>query len=1300
MGSQRGRSVIAIAVSLALSVLAWDGASASALGTPSLLTENRPTTAEFDDRALTEQPDAPGVVEPSGEDQLSRPVTRLLIKYAPGVVAPMGEGARISETLGTDAELTSGPSLGLGWSTAVLAAPLDASAAHRLAADIAASPAIDVAEPDIRLQPSELPPWPNDALYPSQWSLSSFGDSTFIDANDGEIGQRVTGINWREAISDVSAQVPTVAVLDTGFTVHPELDGNIVPGYDFISDVRTANDGDGRDSNAADPGNWITPQESTEPPFSMWGCGPRTSDWHGTHVMGTLSATANNATGIAGVAPGVQVQPVRVLGKCGGTAGDVAAAIVWAAGGLVPGVPENPTPARVVNMSLGGFAQQCPFAIEDAIDYAASKGTVVVVAAGNANDDVRWYAPANCEGAVTVAAYDEWGARAPFSNFGQYVDLAAPGVGIVSTINTGGTAPASSGYASYSGTSMAAPHVSGAAALLIGAQPHLSAAAVQQYLKDSATPFKGSGAEGRGAGDFTAGAPATDCLADDSCGAGYLNAGAMLQRVSAPEPPTTVRHTIGVDPHAPGASLIEVSLAPARFPVDAYLVTVSEGSTVVENYVTTELRSSASVRLTDPSSEAVRISVRATRFGVTGVETSSMRVPSFINAPPAKPTVVHVQPGNRKLVVSMRGGYSVPEISFMVARAQPGGAGCRFLPLTTQGTCTIAGLANGQQYSITVEALASGITTVSDPVVASPLASAPPSFAGPPTVIAQGSQAQVSWPPAVGGNPIDYYVVRTAPATRTSCVVHATAGVQSCTLANVPTGAPFNVYVLAVDSAGESGYSDPSAEFTLNTAAIAPGAPTSAPGVHGGATEAVVSLEPDGLPWYWGGAPDASRGVRVVASPGGGSCEPQLRYDTTMWCKISGLVSGTEYTFRAYAFTAAGTSEASDPSVPIVATEPANEPFVPVAPVRVADTRIGQPVAIPTVKQPLMAGAVLEIPVAGRFGVPASAKAVALNVTAVHPHGAGHLRVYPCGQSRPNSSTVNFAPWVNVANSAYVRVGSEGKVCVYAAAGTDVVVDLNGWFPAGANYEAAVPVRLADTRAAQPVPFPSVKRKVQGGSVLEVPLLGRAGIPNVAAMVVLNVTAVNAEGAGHLRVYPCDATRPNASTVNFRPGFAAPNLAVVNVSGEGKACIYAGTTTDVLVDLSGWFHADSRIDGSVPKRLVDTRRDHPEAPPLVKWPLQAGQTMEVRVTGGTGVQLDVRAVILNVTAVNSVADGHLRVYPCDQLLPNASVVDYLAGNTVANSATVKPSPDGYVCVYSSATTDVLVDLNAWYPAWH
>lgn len=1286
MRLRQGRRIISVGVGVALGVLVLGGQQGMAHPITSPPSAGQRTVVAVDGTGAQGHP--------------SQPVSRLLIKYAQGVVAPMEEGAKIPGGSDVDAELTSGPALGLGWSTADFAIPLDPEEAERIGLQLAESPAIDVVQPDTRLHPTDDARWPNDPLYPRQWGLASYGDANFRDQTDREIGPRTTGINWREATAVTPSQIPIVAVLDTGSTSHPELDGRVIPGYDFISDAPTANDGDGRDPNAADPGNWITPQESTEPPFNLWGCGPRASNWHGTHVMGTLAAEVNNSIGVAGVAGGAHVQPVRVLGKCGGSAGDVAAAIVWAAGGTVPGVPDNPTPAKVINLSLGGAALQCPFVMEDAIDFASERGAAVVVAAGNANSDVSHYAPANCAGAITVAAHDEWGARAQFSNFGQHVDLAAPGVDIVSTVNTGTTGPAGPGYATYSGTSMATPHVSGAAALLIATQPSLSAAGVQQYLKDSASPFKASGAEGRVPGDFTPGAPATDCVGDDSCGSGYLNVAAVLQQVTAPAPPTSARHTIGTDPASPSASVIETVVAPPRVPVDSYIVTVTEGGAVVRSYSTTSVKSQASVALFDRDSDAVRIGVRAVRNGIAGVETSSMRLRSLTKAPPARPTITGVQPGNRSLRVSMRSGYSEPEVSFMVARVQPGGSSCRFLPLTTLGSCTISGLINGQQYTVTLEAYETDMETYSLPALATPLASAPPNFSGPPTVMVQGAQLHVSWQPAVGSHPIETYVVRTAPTTRTSCVVDASAGPLSCTLVNVPTQTPYAVYVQAIDEEGQIGYSDSSTEFTLDAAPIPPSAPTSAPGVHAGGGQAAVSLEPDDLPWYWGGAPDITRGVRIVASPGGQSCDVVVRYDVAMWCGIDGLAVGQSHTFRAYAFTSAGMSVASDPSLPIVATDPSEEPFVPMPPVRVADTRIGEPVAFPVEKHPLSAGSVLEVPIAGRLGVPGSAKAVALNVTAVQPRGAGHLRVYPCGTPRPNSSTVNFVTGTNVANSTYVRVGTDGKVCVYSATATDVVVDLNGWFPASANYEPAVPVRMADTRPGQPVPLPAVKQKVQAGSTLEVPLLGQFGIPSPSAMAVLNVTAVNPEGPGHLRVFPCDAQRPNASTVNFRPGAAAPNQAVVNVRGKGTACIYAGTTTDVLVDLSGWFPADSRVDGGAPMRLLDTRADHPEAPPAVKVPLRAGQTTAVNVKRAPRGPIDARAVVLNVTAVNSRSAGHLRVYPCDQPLPNASTVNFPAGTTVANSATVAASPEGSVCIYSSAATDLIVDLNAWYPYAH
>jgi len=286
----------------------------------------------------------------------------------------------------------------------------------------------------------------------------------------------------------------TVAVIDTGFRPHADLTGQILPGYDFITDPFMANDGGGRDSDAQDPGD-ATPAGA---------CGnglPETSEpssWHGTHVAGTIAAKTNNGIGVAGVAYNARILPVRVLGKCGGYTSDIADGIVWASGGTVAGVPANPNKARVINMSLGGDGP-CDATTQAAINGARSRGVVVVVAAGNDTADAINSNPANCSGVITVAATDRTGGRAWYSNFGSVVDVAAPGGdtsvtanGILSTLNTGTGAPGSDTYAYEQGTSMAAPHVAGVAALMFARNPGLSVDDLETRLKQTARAFPAS----------------------------------------------------------------------------------------------------------------------------------------------------------------------------------------------------------------------------------------------------------------------------------------------------------------------------------------------------------------------------------------------------------------------------------------------------------------------------------------------------------------------------------------------------------------------------------------------------------------------------------------------------------------------------------------------------------------------------------------------------------------------------------------------------------------------------------------
>jgi serine protease len=345
---------------------------------------------------------------------------------------------------------------------------------HALAKLVADADAeVEFAEPDRRMHTMLTP---NDTSYASQWH--------YYEATGG--------LNAPSAWDKSTGTGVVVAVIDTGYRPHADLAANIVGGYDFISDLAVANDGNGRDSSALDPGDWVTTNE----------CGSNSaqnSSWHGTHVAGTIAAVTNNASGVAGVAFGAKVLPARVLGKCGGYTSDIADAITWASGGTVSGVPANANPARVINMSLGGGGS-CDSTSQTAINGARSRGTVVVVAAGNSNSNAANFSPASCAGVIAVAATGRTGARAYYTNFGTVVDVAAPGGdmsgstsnGVYSTLNTGTTTPGSDTYAYYQGTSMASPHVAGVVALMLAKNSALTPDEIETKLKSTARAFPGN----------------------------------------------------------------------------------------------------------------------------------------------------------------------------------------------------------------------------------------------------------------------------------------------------------------------------------------------------------------------------------------------------------------------------------------------------------------------------------------------------------------------------------------------------------------------------------------------------------------------------------------------------------------------------------------------------------------------------------------------------------------------------------------------------------------------------------------
>ena len=370
-----------------------------------------------------------------------------------------------------------------------------------------------------------------------------------------------------------------VAVLDTGVRYdHPDLLGKLLPGYDMVSFSNVANDGNPRDTDATDPGDWVTTAEANNSSSVFYQCGVfnaatgqyqgENSSWHGTQISGIIAAITNNGTGMAGVGPNLRVLPVRVLGKCGGYDSDILAGMRWAAGLPVPGVPTNANVARVINMSLGG-AGDCTPAYQDAVTEITAVGTVIVAAAGNSIGHAA-STPANCPGIIGVAGLRHAGTKVGFSDLGLNIAIGAPAGNcvntapgsaclypILTTSNSGTTAPATSIYTdSYKtsvGTSFSVPLVAGTVGLMLAAQPTLTPYQARLLLQATARPFPTTGGDnGDGTPVRQCDVPRLDSLGNpidqsqcyctaNTCGAGMLDAGAAVRAAATGVPAPIVQ---------------------------------------------------------------------------------------------------------------------------------------------------------------------------------------------------------------------------------------------------------------------------------------------------------------------------------------------------------------------------------------------------------------------------------------------------------------------------------------------------------------------------------------------------------------------------------------------------------------------------------------------------------------------------------------------------------------------------------------------------------------------------------------
>jgi hypothetical protein len=333
---------------------------------------------------------------------------------------------------------------------------------------------------------------------------------------------------------------------------------------------------------------------------------------------------------------------------------------------------------------------------------------------------------------------------------------------------------------------------------------------------------------------------------------------------------------------------------------------------------------------------------------------------------------------------------------------------------------------------------------------------------------------------------------------------------------------------------------------------------------------------------------------------------------------------------------------------------------------------------------------VLDVPLTGLAGVPGSGvSAVSMNVTVVDSDTAGFVTAYPCGVVPPTSS-VNFSAGQIVANSVIAAVSDSGHVCFFSNAPTDIVVDINGWYPSGSGFTTTSPVRVVDTRVGGGT-------RVGGSIVLDVPLAGTSGtMPGTVKGVSMNVTVDGPSAAGFLTVYPC-GTVPSSSSVNFVAGQTIANAVITPVSSTGHVCIYASADTDVIVDVNGWFEPGASFNPVDPARAFDTRPGLGGALDVAKHKIGDMSMLDVSVDNlfGTAANGHVAAVSLNVTVDGAEGAGYVAVFPCGSM-PNVSSVNFVARQTVANAVTAPVSASGHVCFYSSVPTDVVADVNGWF----
>jgi hypothetical protein len=388
----------------------------------------------------------------------------------------------------------------------------------------------------------------------------------------------------------------------------------------------------------------------------------------------------------------------------------------------------------------------------------------------------------------------------------------------------------------------------------------------------------------------------------------------------------------------------------------------------------------------------------------------------------------------------------------------------------------------------------------------------------------------------------------------------------------------------------------------------------------------------------------------------------------------------------------------------VTVTATAASDLVAIDPARLLETRTGENLTTIDGEEVGVgrssADTFLDVPIAGRGGVPADAIGAVLNVAAIQPDAAGFVTLYPCTDEIPTAASLNYEAGVNISNATFVDLSDDGDVCLFTSNVADYTIDVVGYLPAESRLGLVEPARFLETRDVDGLITIDGESEgdgvVTGDTFVEVQITGRDNVPDGAVAAMVNVAAVQPTANGFLTLYPCTDEVPLAASLNYTPGTNISNATMVELSATGTLCVYASSTTHVTLDVVGFAPPGTDVGTVEPARLLETRQGDDKAT-IDGEEEGAGISMtdsflEVQIAGRAGVPATADSVILNLAAVQPLGVGFATLYPCTDDVPLAASINYTAGVNISNATLVDLSDDGTVCVYTSTPTHLTLDV--------